>query len=86
MKPRDKNGVVDSRLNVYGVRNLKVAGKYRFPSQSKPSGADFPGYSDCSIAPSNVGSNTYNTALIIGEKAAVIIAEDLAIGTLGSHL
>lgn len=34
---------------------------------------------DCSIAPANVGANTYNTALAIGEKAAVIIAEDLGI-------
>ena len=34
---------------------------------------------DCSIAPGNVGANTYNTAIAIGEKAAVIIAEDLAI-------
>ncbi|KAJ7129070.1 hypothetical protein C8R46DRAFT_1202481 [Mycena filopes] len=25
MKPRDQNGVVDSSLNVYGIRNLKVA-------------------------------------------------------------
>ncbi|KAL0955057.1 hypothetical protein HGRIS_003975 [Hohenbuehelia grisea] len=32
-----------------------------------------------SICPSNVGANTYNTALGIGEKAAVIIAEDLGI-------
>ncbi|KAF8896176.1 hypothetical protein BD779DRAFT_1608499 [Infundibulicybe gibba] len=34
---------------------------------------------DCSITPANVGSNTYNTALAIGEKAAVIIAEELGI-------
>jgi alcohol oxidase len=34
---------------------------------------------DMSITPSNVGCNTYNTALAIGEKAAVIIAEDLGI-------
>jgi len=34
---------------------------------------------DCSIAPGNVGANTYNTAISIGEKAAVIIAEDLGI-------
>ena len=34
---------------------------------------------DCSIAPGNVGANTYNTAIAIGEKAAVIIAEDLGI-------
>lgn len=26
MKPREKGGVVDSRLNVYGVEGLKVAG------------------------------------------------------------
>ncbi|KAJ7731929.1 hypothetical protein DFH07DRAFT_991055 [Mycena maculata] len=59
MKPRDQGGVVDSRLNVYGVKNLKVA--------------------DVSIAPTNVGANTYNTALIVGEKAALIIAEELGI-------
>ncbi|KAJ7261758.1 alcohol oxidase-like protein [Mycena haematopus] len=59
MKPRDQNGVVDSSLNVYGVRNLKVT--------------------DLSIAPTNVGSNTYNSALVVGEKAAVIIAEELGI-------
>ncbi|KNZ75224.1 Alcohol oxidase [Termitomyces sp. J132] len=59
MKPQGKGGVVDSRLNVYGIKNLKVV--------------------DCSIAPSNVGANTYNTALVIGEKAAIIIAEDLDI-------
>ncbi|KAJ6624001.1 GMC oxidoreductase-domain-containing protein [Mycena sp. CBHHK59/15] len=59
MKPRAQNGVVDARLNVYGVQNLKVA--------------------DLSIAPSNVGSNTYNSALVVGEKAAMIIAEDLGI-------
>ncbi|KAF8627066.1 hypothetical protein AX17_006405 [Amanita inopinata Kibby_2008] len=34
---------------------------------------------DCSIAPGNVGANTYNTALAIGEKAAVLIAEELGI-------
>ena len=26
MKPRDKGGVVDPRLNVYGIQGLKVAG------------------------------------------------------------
>ncbi|KAJ7031361.1 GMC oxidoreductase-domain-containing protein [Mycena alexandri] len=59
MKPRSQGGVVDPRLNVYGIKNLKVT--------------------DLSIAPSNVGSNTYNSALTIGEKAAVVIAEDLGI-------
>ncbi|KAF8335164.1 GMC oxidoreductase-domain-containing protein [Amanita rubescens] len=36
-------------------------------------------YGNCSIAPGNVGANTYNTAIAIGEKAAVLIAEDLGI-------
>jgi len=26
MKPHDQGGVVDERLNVYGIKNLKVAG------------------------------------------------------------
>ncbi|KAG1799376.1 GMC oxidoreductase-domain-containing protein [Suillus plorans] len=59
MKSRADQGVVDARLNVYGVTNLKVA--------------------DLSIVPKNVGTNTYSTALVIGEKAAMIIAEDLGI-------
>ncbi|KAJ6543116.1 alcohol oxidase-like protein [Mycena capillaripes] len=57
MKPLEQGGVVDSKLNVYGVKNLKVA--------------------DLSIPPSNVTSNTYSTAVVIGEKAALIIAEEL---------
>ncbi|KAG1859672.1 GMC oxidoreductase-domain-containing protein [Suillus subluteus] len=59
MKSRADQGVVDARLNVYGVTNLKVA--------------------DLSIVPMIVGTNTYSTALLVGEKAAMIIAEDLGI-------
>ncbi|KAG9316077.1 GMC oxidoreductase-domain-containing protein [Chiua virens] len=59
MKPRDQGGVVDERLNVYGVQGLKVA--------------------DLSICATNVGNNTFSTALLVGEKAATIIAEDLGI-------
>lgn len=59
MKPKEKGGCVDGRLNVYGTSNLKVA--------------------DLSILPGNVGSNTYSTALVVGEKAAVLIAEDLGL-------
>ncbi|KAG2113898.1 GMC oxidoreductase-domain-containing protein [Suillus discolor] len=62
MKPEADQGVVDARLNVYGVSNLKVA--------------------DMSISPLNVGANTYSTALIIGERAAMIIAEDLGINCI----
>lgn len=52
-----KHGVLDNRLNVHGVKGLKVA--------------------DLSICPDNVGCNTYSTALLIGEKAAMLVAEDL---------
>jgi alcohol oxidase len=76
MKPREQGGVVDERLNVYGVQNLKIAGNYTtFANKIKLN----PSFLDCSIAPGNVGANTYNTAIAIGEKAAVIIAEDLGI-------
>ncbi|KJA13768.1 GMC oxidoreductase [Hypholoma sublateritium FD-334 SS-4] len=62
MKPRQSGGVVDPRLNVYGVEGLKVA--------------------DVSIPPSNVNANTYSTAVAIGEKAALIILQELGINTL----
>ena len=62
MAPREgndivKHGVLDERLNVHGVKGLKV--------------------SDLSICPDNVGCNTFSTALLIGEKCAVLAAEDL---------
>ncbi|KAA6411370.1 MAG: GMC oxidoreductase [Lasallia pustulata] len=59
-----KHGVLDERLNVHGVKGLKVA--------------------DLSICPDNLGCNTYSVALLIGEKCAVLIAEDL--GYSGSAL
>ncbi|KAK7436182.1 hypothetical protein VKT23_019258 [Stygiomarasmius scandens] len=37
---------------------------------------------DMSIAPSNVGSNTYNTAIVIGEKTALILASELGLKTV----
>jgi len=52
-----KHGVLDERLNVNGVKNLKVA--------------------DLSICPDNVGCNTFSTALLIGEKVSMLVAEDL---------
>ncbi|KAL4797961.1 GMC oxidoreductase-domain-containing protein [Aspergillus venezuelensis] len=63
MAPREgsniapQGGVVDERLNVHGVKGLKVC--------------------DLSICPDNVGCNTFSTALLIGEKCAVLTAEDL---------
>jgi len=69
MGPKDgndvvKHGVLDERLNVHGVKGLKV--------------------SDLSVCPDNVGCNTFSTALLIGEKCAVLSAEDL--GYSGSAL
>jgi alcohol oxidase len=73
MKLRDQGGVVDPRLNVCGILNLKVTSPL-FNKNVLTQCAD------CSIAPAtNVAANTYNTALDIGKKAAVIIAEDLGI-------
>ncbi|KAI0820709.1 alcohol oxidase [Trametes gibbosa] len=59
MKPREQGGVVDSRLNVYGVENLKCV--------------------DLSICPDNLGTNTYSSALLVGEKGADLIAQDLGL-------
>ncbi|KAF3176744.1 hypothetical protein EYR41_011777 [Orbilia oligospora] len=59
MKPLKDGGVVDGKLNVYGIEGLKVA--------------------DLSIMPSNISGNTYATALLVGEKAATILAEELGI-------
>ena len=63
MAPREKGGVVDADLNVYGVKGLKLC--------------------DLSICPGNVGANTNNTALLVGEKAADIFARDLGLGSMG---
>ncbi|EEU38475.1 uncharacterized protein NECHADRAFT_98136 [Fusarium vanettenii 77-13-4] len=59
MAPREENGVVDGRLNVWGTKGLKLA--------------------DLSIVPKNVGGNTGNTAMLVGEKAADIIIKDLGL-------
>ena len=57
MKPRDQGGVVDARLNVYGVEGLKVAGKWHkiVPNLHLPPllTVDSP---DMSICPTNVGN------------------------------
>ena len=34
---------------------------------------------DLSISPGNVVANTYSTAQVVGEKVAIIIAEELGI-------
>lgn len=76
MKARKDGGVVDDRLNVYGIEGLKIAGMLCFCFCRGLHHLNTVN-ADCSIFPENVGANTYNTALVIGEKAAVLIAEDL---------
>lgn len=34
---------------------------------------------DLSMVPENFGANTYNTAIIVGEKTAVIVAKELGL-------
>ncbi|THU84774.1 hypothetical protein K435DRAFT_927189 [Dendrothele bispora CBS 962.96] len=56
IKPRKQGGVVGPRLNVYGVKGLKVAARVK------------------------IGVQTIEiTALVIAEKAAVLITEDLGL-------
>lgn len=57
MKPRESGGVVDPKLNVYGVEGLKVAGQSNIILVSiKHSLILNTGELDVSIPPSNVNS------------------------------
>lgn len=89
MAPREgnsivKHGVLDERLNVHGVQGLKVADLSICPDNV---GCKFPSlYSTrhpYTKADHFLG-NTYSTALLIGEKCAVLTGEDL--GYSGSAL
>lgn len=77
MKPREQGGVVDSSLNVYGTEALKVVGMWTLYALYQS--AKLTSSVDLSIAPSNVGANTYSTVAMIGEKAADIIAKELGL-------
>lgn len=65
MKPREQEGVLDERLNVYGTSNLKVG--------------------DLSLCPDNLGTNTYSSALLCGEKCADLISEELGLTIQNPH-
>jgi alcohol oxidase len=65
MKSKDKGGVVDHRLNVYGTQNLKCI--------------------DMSICPENLGANTFSSSLVIGEKGAQTLCEDLGVKLKTPH-
>ena len=81
MAPRDGNsivqhGVLDERLNVHGVKGLKVADLSICPDNV---GCNTYVSSACPKPINACGTDIirYSTALLIGEKAAVLIAEDL---------
>ena len=57
MGPKGENSVVDNRLRVHGVRNLRVV--------------------DASVMPKLVGANTNAACVMIGEKAAFMILEEM---------
>ncbi|TFY67269.1 hypothetical protein EVG20_g4001 [Dentipellis fragilis] len=79
MKPREEGGVVDPKLNVYGLQGLKIADMSIAPGNVgavRRSTLDPHVIADHSFAHVQ---NTYSTALTIGEKAALIIAEELAV-------
>ncbi|MCJ1287640.1 hypothetical protein MMC26_006992 [Xylographa opegraphella] len=89
MAPRERGGVVDKDLNVYGVTKPKVVDmsptlpleQSRLPPEALNPVYDINPLTfsslDLSICPENVGANTNNTALMIGMKAAAIIAQGL---------
>lgn len=54
MKPKESGGVVDSKLNVYGVEGLKVAGRLKIISVLVRHLLIPGGGIDVSIPPSNV--------------------------------
>ncbi|KAL0953600.1 hypothetical protein HGRIS_004808 [Hohenbuehelia grisea] len=80
MRPREQGGVVDHRLNVYGVQRLKITDLSIAPDNVNA--VRHPDFQSCRF---DSGSklkhfqNTYSTAIAIGEKAAVLIAEELGI-------
>ena len=79
MGKREEGGVLDSRLNVHGTKGLKVVGESEILLVRKPSPvvAELP--LDLSICPANVAANTNNTALMVGERGAELIIQDLGI-------
>ncbi|KAF8239921.1 alcohol oxidase [Tricholoma matsutake] len=76
MKPREDGGVVDGRLNVYGKMNVDVRVE---------SGTTNLKCVDLSICPDNLGTNTYSSALLVGEKGADLIAEELGLKIRTPH-
>lgn len=74
MKPREKGGVVDNKMNVYGVKGLKIADLSICPENLGTNT-----YSVRSAAPLLSSANSiltrfpcYQSALLCGEKCASV--------------
>ncbi|CDO68836.1 Alcohol oxidase [Trametes cinnabarina] len=79
MKKREDGGVVDARLNVYGLEGLKIADMSICPSNVAAVSTYAHFTESVGLELKRWMENTYSTAVVIGEKAAVIIAEELGI-------
>jgi alcohol oxidase len=80
MKPREKGGVVDKELNVYGTSGLKIADMSICPENCEFLGVCvWPNVRAVRANEVAVGCNLYSVALMIGEKAAAMFAKELGI-------
>lgn len=75
MKPREEGGVVDGKLNVFGTANLKCIDLSICPVRL---------FTNLTIIhliqmQDNLGTNTYSSALLVGEKGADILCEELGV-------
>lgn len=74
MKPREEGGVVDKRLSVYGTENLKCVDLSICPvSDARP--RNF--MCAQTVNKDNLGTNTYSSALLVGEKGSDLLLEEL---------
>ena len=78
MKPREQGGVVDKRLNVYGTQNLKCADLSICPVSNVHYTINRSWENELTKKlQDNLGTNTYSSALLVGEKAADLLCEEL---------
>ena len=85
MKPREEGGVVDKRLNVYGTTNLKCVDLSICPDNLGTNTyvtlrAHF-------VSPSFLTDRPlrYSSALLVGEKGADLLSEELGIKIKTPH-
>ncbi|KAJ7787136.1 hypothetical protein B0H14DRAFT_3505858 [Mycena olivaceomarginata] len=81
MKPREEGGVVDGRLNVFG-NSPTIPNDYFLFTRIR--GTENLKCVDLSICPDNL-TKTYSSALLVGEKGASLLAEDLGLKIKTPH-